>query len=96
MFCNFGRLGEAEKAVSHYEQSGRKANGKDIDQAKALSKILASCSEAQRVKDWAALLKQSQSALSLGSDSSPQVKPIKNADMVSLLFTANYVVESVY
>lgn len=71
--CNFDRLGEAEKAVWHYEQSGRKADRKDIDQAKALSTILSSCSEAQRVKDWTALLKQSQSALSLGSDSSPQV-----------------------
>nr|GLL18425.1 TPR repeat-containing thioredoxin TTL1 [Ipomoea trifida] len=78
------RLGEAEKAVSHYEQSGRKADGKEIDQAKALSKILASCNEAQRVKDWAALLKQSQSALSLGSDSSPQILAMKAEALVKL------------
>ncbi|XP_019152335.1 PREDICTED: TPR repeat-containing thioredoxin TTL1 [Ipomoea nil] len=78
------RLGEAEKAVCHYEKSGRKADGKDIDQAKALSIILGSCSEAQRVKDWASLLKQSQSALSLGSDSSPQILAMKAEALMKL------------
>nr|GMC56431.1 inactive TPR repeat-containing thioredoxin TTL3-like [Ipomoea batatas] len=77
-------VGRSRESCEPLRTIGRKANGKDIDQAKALSKILASCSEAQRVKDWAALLKQSQSALSLGSDSSPQILAMKAEALVKL------------
>ncbi|XP_057469580.1 TPR repeat-containing thioredoxin TTL1-like [Actinidia eriantha] len=67
------RLGEAEKALDHYKQSGLKADIKDTAKAQALKTHLNGCSKAKEQRDWVSLLKESQSAISSGADSAPQI-----------------------
>uniref|UniRef100_A0A2P2IMP2 Uncharacterized protein MANES_02G153700 n=1 Tax=Rhizophora mucronata TaxID=61149 RepID=A0A2P2IMP2_RHIMU len=67
------RLGEAEKALYHYKLSGSIVNHEDIAQAQALQKHLKGCIEALKLKEWVILLKETESAISSGADSAPQV-----------------------
>lgn len=67
------RVGDAEKALCHYKHSGPYTDSKEVDQAQALKKCLARCSEAQKVQEWNILLKETQLAISSGADSAPQV-----------------------
>lgn len=67
------RLGEAEKALYHYKQSGTEANSNEIVQAQALQTHLNKCNEARKLKDWQTLLQEIGSAISSGADSAPQV-----------------------
>ncbi|XP_050223120.1 TPR repeat-containing thioredoxin TTL1 [Mercurialis annua] len=67
------RLGEAEKALYHYKQSGIYADSEDISQAQALRKHLNRCIEARKLQDWNILLKETDRAISSGGDASPQV-----------------------
>lgn len=66
-------MGEAEKAIHHFEQSGHKASSKDVFQAENLATHLDSCSGAQRRQDWDTLLHSSQNAITMGADSGPKV-----------------------
>ncbi|THF97594.1 hypothetical protein TEA_007596 [Camellia sinensis var. sinensis] len=67
------RLGEAEKALHHYKQSGLKADNNDIAKAEAIKKHVTACTKAIELKDWNLLLKESQSAIFSGADSAPQI-----------------------
>lgn len=67
------RLGDLEKALCHYKQSGHYTDPKDVDQAQALKKCLARCSEVQKIQEWNILLKETQFAISSGANSAPQV-----------------------
>ncbi|KAJ6681776.1 TPR REPEAT-CONTAINING THIOREDOXIN [Salix koriyanagi] len=67
------RLGETQKALSHYEQSGPIADSEDLAQAHALEKNLNRCTEARKLEEWSRLLKETERAISFGADSAPQV-----------------------
>ncbi|KAI0499154.1 hypothetical protein KFK09_020056 [Dendrobium nobile] len=67
------RLGEAEKAVNHYNQSRKVADTDDISRATNLQMHILRCSEARKLKEWQSMLKESQSAISSGADSAPKV-----------------------
>ncbi|KAG5245824.1 TPR repeat-containing thioredoxin TTL [Salix suchowensis] len=67
------RLGETQKALSHYEQSGPIADSEDLAQAHALEKNLNRCTEARKLEEWSRLLKETGRAISFGADSAPQV-----------------------
>ncbi|GFY85824.1 tetratricopeptide repeat (TPR)-like superfamily protein [Actinidia rufa] len=67
------RLGEAEKALDHYKQSGLKADIKDTAKAQSLKTHLHGCNKAKEHRDWSSLLKESQSATSSGANSAPQI-----------------------
>ncbi|KAI5589082.1 hypothetical protein BDE02_05G138000 [Populus trichocarpa] len=67
------RLGETEKALSHYKQSGAITDSKDLAQAQALQKNLNRCIEARKLEEWSRLLKETERTVSSGADSAPQV-----------------------
>ena len=67
------RLGDADKAIVHYELSREEASLDDISSAQALQTHLAMSDEARKHKNWFALLKLTQGAISAGADSAPQV-----------------------
>ncbi|KAL3514112.1 hypothetical protein ACH5RR_026829 [Cinchona calisaya] len=67
------RLGEAEKAINHFKQSGRKASSEDISQAENLETHLNRCSGARRRKDWDTLLNETQAAIAVGAYSASQI-----------------------
>lgn len=70
----FLRLGGPDKAIYHYKQASKEATtAADISRAQSLKTRIAKCNEARKLKDWITVLKISQSAVSDGADSAPQV-----------------------
>lgn len=67
------RLGEAEKAMYHYKQSGPEADPDDLAKAKAVQAHLSKCTEARRLRDWNTLIKETGFAITSGADSAPQI-----------------------
>lgn len=67
------RLGETEKALSHYKQSGPITDSRDLAQAQALQRNLNRCTEARKLEEWSRLLKETERTVSSGADSAPQV-----------------------
>ncbi|XP_015072307.1 inactive TPR repeat-containing thioredoxin TTL3-like [Solanum pennellii] len=78
------RLGEAEKALEHYEKSGPKVDRRDISEAQNLKRMIHSCIEAHRVKDYVTLLHMSENALSSGADSAPQIFAMRAEALMKL------------
>ncbi|OAY33390.1 inactive TPR repeat-containing thioredoxin TTL3 isoform X2 [Manihot esculenta] len=70
------RLGDGEKAMYHYKNSGTEADHQDIAKAEALQVHLNKCTEARRLRDWNTLIKETQSAISSGADSAPQAEAL--------------------
>jgi len=79
------RLGETEKALSHYKQSGPITDSKDIAQAQALQKNLNRCIEARKLEEWSRLLKETERTVSSGADSAPQVSNFEPFFLLSFL-----------
>ncbi|XP_039156225.1 inactive TPR repeat-containing thioredoxin TTL3 [Eucalyptus grandis] len=67
------RLGEAEKAMYHYKHAGPEADPEVIAKARAVQTHLNKCTEAQRLRDWNSLIRESGRAISAGADSAPQI-----------------------
>ncbi|CAJ1974119.1 unnamed protein product [Sphenostylis stenocarpa] len=78
------RLGEAQKALNCNETSPC-VDSVLTFQAQALQNHLSKCTEAREVKDWKAILKETQAAVSLGADSAPQVYCLQTEAMLKLL-----------
>lgn len=67
------RLGDTEKAMYHYKQSGPEADQEDLAKAKAVQAHLTKCTEARRLRDWNTLIKETGFAITSGADSAPQI-----------------------
>lgn len=67
------RLGEVDKALYHYKQSGPEADLHDVSQAQGVQRHLNKCTEAKRLRDWNTLLKVTDLTISTGADSALQV-----------------------
>ncbi|MCD7469706.1 hypothetical protein HAX54_008871 [Datura stramonium] len=78
------RLGDAEKALNHYEKSGPKVDTRDVAEAQNLKRIICNCIEARRLRDYSTLLKESQNALSSGADSAPQIFAMRAEALMKL------------
>jgi DnaJ homolog subfamily C member 7 len=65
-------LGEAEKALNCVKETPYFDSELAV-QAQALQVHFNKCTEARKVKDWKVILKETQSAISLGVDSAPKV-----------------------
>ncbi|XP_060198846.1 inactive TPR repeat-containing thioredoxin TTL3-like [Lycium barbarum] len=78
------RLGEAEKAIDHYEKSGPKVYKRDIAEAQDLKRIICNCIEAHRLKDYSILLNESHNALFSGADSAPQIFAMRAEALMKL------------
>ncbi|MCD9645048.1 hypothetical protein HAX54_033701 [Datura stramonium] len=78
------RLGDAEEAIDHYKQSGRKVDKKEIAEAHDLKRQLKKCTEAQKLRDYNTLLEETQNSISLGADSAPQVFAMRAEALMKL------------
>ncbi|XP_044478468.1 TPR repeat-containing thioredoxin TTL1-like [Mangifera indica] len=78
------RLGEAEKALYHYKQSGSLVGREDIAKAEALHNHLIRCNEARKLKEWSDLLKGTQFGKSVGADSAPHVYALQTEALLRL------------
>ncbi|XP_061345954.1 TPR repeat-containing thioredoxin TTL1-like [Gastrolobium bilobum] len=78
------RLGEAEKALNCL-QTTPYVDSVQAFQAQALQNHLNKCTEARKVNDWKAILNETQSAISLGADSAPQVYALRTEALLKLL-----------
>ncbi|XP_016470144.1 inactive TPR repeat-containing thioredoxin TTL3-like isoform X1 [Nicotiana tabacum] len=78
------RLGEAEKAIDHYKQCGRKVERRDIAEAQDLKRSICNCIEAHKLRDYSTLLKESQNAMSFGADSAPQIIAMRAEALMKL------------
>ncbi|KAL5779667.1 hypothetical protein ACOSQ2_010404 [Xanthoceras sorbifolium] len=78
------RLGEAEKALYHYEHSGSLVKQEDIAKAEAVQKHLNRCNEARRLMEWRSLLKETHYAISFGADSAPKVYALQTEALLRL------------
>ncbi|XP_030535099.2 inactive TPR repeat-containing thioredoxin TTL3-like [Rhodamnia argentea] len=78
------RLGEAEKAMYHYKQSGPEADPEDIAKAKKVQSHLSKCTEARKLWDWNTLIKESRCAISAGADSAPQIFALQAEALLKL------------
>ncbi|KVH92237.1 Tetratricopeptide-like helical, partial [Cynara cardunculus var. scolymus] len=63
------RLGDADKTIHHYKQSGSEAEPDLITRARNLQVHLNRCIEAKMHRDWNTLLKETNLAISAGADS---------------------------
>ncbi|XP_016476276.1 inactive TPR repeat-containing thioredoxin TTL3 [Nicotiana tabacum] len=78
------RLGEADKAIEHYKQSGGKVDKRDIAEAQDITGSICNCVEAHRLRDYSTLLKESQNAMSFGADSAPQISAMRAEALMKL------------
>ncbi|XP_043710697.1 inactive TPR repeat-containing thioredoxin TTL3-like [Telopea speciosissima] len=78
------RLGEPEKALNQYKQSGPEASFDDYAKVQQVQKHVNRCNEARRMKDWQTLLKESRSAISSGADSALQVLAMQAESLLKL------------
>ncbi|XP_047152293.1 TPR repeat-containing thioredoxin TTL1-like [Vigna umbellata] len=78
------RLGEAEKALDCNQSTGS-AGSILAFQAQALQNHLNKCTEARKVNAWSDILRETQSAISLGADSAPQVYALQTEAFLKLL-----------
>ncbi|KAI3978516.1 hypothetical protein MKX01_015691 [Papaver californicum] len=78
------RLGEAEKSLYHYKQSGHEADPSDIAKAKNLQIHLSKCTEARKLRDWQTVIKETSSVISSCADSALQVFALKAESLLKL------------
>lgn len=78
------RLGETEKAISHYERSDTKDESSILIRAQALKTILIQCREAHKLGDWNTLLKECHHAITMGADSVPQIYAMQAESLLKL------------
>ncbi|KAK9134295.1 hypothetical protein Syun_013625 [Stephania yunnanensis] len=78
------RLGEAEKALYHYKQSGPETDPQEAAHAKGLQTHLHKCTEAKRLRDWNGLIKAAEKAISCGADSAPQIFALQAEALLKL------------
>lgn len=57
----------------HYKHAGPEADPEVIAKARVVQTHLNKCTEAQKLRDWNNLIKESGRAISAGADSAPQV-----------------------
>ncbi|GKV44037.1 hypothetical protein SLEP1_g51269 [Rubroshorea leprosula] len=80
----YHRLGEAEKALYHYNYTGESANPKETARAQALHEHLRKCTVARKGNEWSSLLKETHSALCSGADSAPQIFALQTEALLNL------------
>ncbi|KAG8373356.1 hypothetical protein BUALT_Bualt11G0015700 [Buddleja alternifolia] len=78
------RLGEAEKAIYHFKQSGPEADPDAMNKAKKVQIHLNKCTEAKRLNDWNSLLKETGFSIEAGADSAPLIFALKAEALLKL------------
>ncbi|KAL5078588.1 hypothetical protein RYX36_007009 [Vicia faba] len=78
------RLGEVEKALG-CNRSTSCVDSVLAFQAQALQNHINKCIEARKFNEWSVVLKETQSALSLGADSAPRIYALQTEALLKLL-----------
>ncbi|KAL7104398.1 hypothetical protein ACP275_08G242100 [Erythranthe tilingii] len=78
------RLGEAEKAMYHFKQSGPEADPDASNKAKKVTIHLNKCTDAMRQRDWITILKESSLSIESGADSAPLIFGLKAEALLKL------------
>ncbi|KAI3451141.1 hypothetical protein Pfo_007806 [Paulownia fortunei] len=78
------RLGEAEKALYHFKQSGSEADPDAMNKAKKVQIHLNKCTEAKRQRDWNTLVKETGLSIAAGADSAPLIFGLKAEALLKL------------
>ncbi|GMH24208.1 hypothetical protein Nepgr_026051 [Nepenthes gracilis] len=78
------RLGEANRAIYHFNQAGSEADPDAITKAKTVLVHLKKCDEAKRLKDWITVLKESGNAIAGGADSAPMMFALQAEALLKL------------
>ncbi|MBA0831430.1 hypothetical protein Goarm_015899 [Gossypium armourianum] len=78
------RLGEVEKAMYHLKRAGPEADSDHIAKAKTLQERINKCTEAKRLRTWNVLVKETDSAIKAGADSSPFMYAFKAEALLKL------------
>ncbi|AES98020.1 putative 43kDa postsynaptic protein [Medicago truncatula] len=78
------RLGDVEKALD-CNRSTSNVDSVLAFQAQALQNHLKKCIEARKFNEWSVVLKETQSALSLGADSAPQIYALQTEALLKLV-----------
>ncbi|PIN26760.1 Thioredoxin [Handroanthus impetiginosus] len=78
------RLGEVEKALYHFKQSGSEADPDAMNKAKKVQMHLSRCTEAKRQRDWNTVLKETGLSIAAGADSAPLIFGLKAEALLKL------------
>ncbi|KAL5075763.1 hypothetical protein RYX36_014747 [Vicia faba] len=78
------RLGETDKALYHYKQSGPEADPDEVAKVKILQAHLNKCTEARRLGDWNTLITEASNTISSGADSAPQIFALQAEAFIKL------------
>ncbi|KAI9086621.1 hypothetical protein K1719_031215 [Acacia pycnantha] len=71
------RFGQVENAQSHLCIPGKQVDQSELYKLKLLEKYLKRCAEARRIGDWKNTLRESDAAIAVGADFSPQLVACK-------------------
>ncbi|KAJ3695809.1 hypothetical protein LUZ60_001186 [Juncus effusus] len=78
------RLGDPDKAVNHYKLSLKEASNSDIPRAQSIKSRIAKCNDARKLKEWAIVMKEANSAITDGADSAPQVYALQAEALIKM------------
>ncbi|KAL6912114.1 hypothetical protein ACP4OV_000919 [Aristida adscensionis] len=78
------RLGEPDKSIHHFKQSSKDSTGADVSRAQSVKSRIAKCNDARKLRNWIAVLQESQAAASDGADCAPQVMALQAEALLRL------------
>ncbi|KAL2240745.1 UNVERIFIED_CONTAM: Inactive TPR repeat-containing thioredoxin TTL3 [Sesamum indicum] len=78
------RLGEADKAVYHFKQSGPEADPDAMNKAKTVQIHLNKCTDSKRQGDWNGVLRETSLSIEAGADSAPLIFGLKAEALLKL------------
>ncbi|KAF4386536.1 inactive TPR repeat-containing thioredoxin TTL3 [Cannabis sativa] len=67
------RIGQVENARCHLFSHGQLPDQSELQKLKSLEKHLKQCADARKLGDWKSVIRESDAALAIGADSSPQL-----------------------
>ena len=82
-FCSFGQVENAER---HLCFPGQQVDQSELQKLRLLEKHLNRCAEARKISDWKSALRESDAAIAVGADFSPQVDSDSELKVKSLDF----------
>ncbi|XP_050367775.1 TPR repeat-containing thioredoxin TTL1 [Argentina anserina] len=71
--CLFVRLGQVDNARKHLCFPGLQPDAAELRKLEVVEKHLKKCTDARRIGDWKSVLRENDSAIAAGADSSPQL-----------------------
>ncbi|XP_050380556.1 inactive TPR repeat-containing thioredoxin TTL3-like [Argentina anserina] len=78
------RFGLAENASKHFSFPGQRPEQSELQKLKSMEKHLKQCSDARKLGDWKSVLRESEAAIEMGAESSPQLVASKVEALLKL------------